>query len=94
MKSNTSAGIFSCNHPLLHKALWTRDYTASIFLCIKNQESYTHLENMYNCCIATYSKERTMFDLDKQIKEVTTQVKKYNEMWINWTITVLEQFKK
>lgn len=35
-----------------------------------------------------------MFDLDKQFKEVTTQVKKYNEMWINWTITVLEQLKK
>lgn len=35
-----------------------------------------------------------MFDLDKQVKEVTSQVKKYNDMWINWTITVLEQFKK
>jgi hypothetical protein len=36
----------------------------------------------------------TMFDLDQQIKEATAQVKKYNEMWINWTITVLEQLKK
>lgn len=35
-----------------------------------------------------------MFDLDKQVKEATAQVKKYNEMWINWTITVLEQLKK
>ena len=39
-------------------------------------------------------KENTMFDFDKQIKEATAQVKKYNEMWINWTITVLEQIKK
>lgn len=35
-----------------------------------------------------------MFDFDKQIKEVTAQVKKYNEMWINWTIAALEQIKK
>jgi hypothetical protein len=39
-------------------------------------------------------KGNTMFEFDKQIKEVTAQVKKYNEMWINWTITVLEQIKK
>ena len=39
-------------------------------------------------------KGHNMFDLDKQFKEVTAQVKKYNEMWINWTITVLEQIKK
>jgi hypothetical protein len=38
--------------------------------------------------------EIIMFDLDKQVKEVVAQVKKYNEMWINWTITVLEQLKK
>jgi hypothetical protein len=41
-----------------------------------------------------YLKEITMFDFDKQVKEVTAQVKKYNDMWINWTITVLEQLKK
>jgi hypothetical protein len=35
-----------------------------------------------------------MFDFDKQIKEATEQVKKLNKMWIDWTITVLEQFKK
>jgi hypothetical protein len=35
-----------------------------------------------------------MFDFDKQMKEVTAQVKKYNEMWINWTIAALEQIKK
>ena len=81
MKSNTSAGIFSCNHPLLHKALWTRDYTASIFLCII-------------AALQHYLMERTMFDLDKQVKEVSAQFKKYNDMWINWTITVLEQLKK
>jgi hypothetical protein len=34
MKSNTSAGIFSCNHPLLHKAIREREYTAPTFLCI------------------------------------------------------------
>jgi hypothetical protein len=49
------------------------------------------------CIIAALQhnlKGNTMFDLDKQFKEVTTQVKKYNDMWINWTITVLEQLKK
>ena len=35
-----------------------------------------------------------MFDFDKQIKEATAQIKKYSDMWIDWTITVLEQFKK
>jgi hypothetical protein len=55
---------------------------------------------MYNCCIATnvasitQFMEKIMFDLDKQVKEVTAQVKKYNDMWINWTITILEQLKK
>ena len=39
-------------------------------------------------------KGNIMIDFDKQFKEVTAQVKKYNEMWINWTITVLEQIKK
>jgi hypothetical protein len=39
-------------------------------------------------------KGNIMIDFDKQLKEVTAQVKKYNEMWINWTITVLEQIKK
>ena len=35
-----------------------------------------------------------MFDFNNQFKEVTEQVKKFNKMWIDWTITVLEQFKK
>ena len=35
-----------------------------------------------------------MFDFNNPLKEVTAQVKKYSEMWIDWTITVLEQFKK
>lgn len=35
-----------------------------------------------------------MFDFDKQVKEVAEQVKKFNKMWIDWTITALEQFKK
>ena len=81
ISSNTSAGIFSCNHPLLHKAIREREYTAPTFLCII-------------VALQHYLKEITMFDLDKQVKEVTAQVKKYNEMWINWTITVLEQLKK
>ena len=44
--------------------------------------------------LLTPIRRNPMFDFDKQLKDVTTQVKKYNEMWINWTITVLEQFKK
>jgi hypothetical protein len=34
------------------------------------------------------------FDFEKQFEEVTAQVKKANKMWIDWTITMLEQFKK
>lgn len=35
-----------------------------------------------------------MFDFNKQFNEATAQVKKVNKMWIDWTIMVLEQFKK
>ena len=51
-----------------------------------------------NCVIyytlLTSIRRNPMFDFDKQIKEATAQAKKYSEMWIDWTITVLEQFKK
>ena len=33
-------------------------------------------------------------DFDKQFKDATEQVKKANKMWIDWTITMLEQLKK
>ena len=35
-----------------------------------------------------------LFDFDKQVKNATEQFKKYNAMWIDWTIMTLEQFKK
>lgn len=68
------------------------------------QNVYKKSQKVYICCTATkcviyYTlltpiRRNPMFDFDKQIKEATAQAKKYSEMWIDWTITVLEQFKK
>ena len=89
MQSNTAAGIFLCNPPLLHLALRTREYTASTFFL--------------NLCIIAasqqYLKERTMFEFEKQYKEAAKkieqaveQIKQVNEFWYNSVLSSLKAF--
>jgi hypothetical protein len=74
--------------------------------CLKLKQKQKKVRDREIYCTATKSviyytqltyRRNPMFDFldfEKQFEEVTAQVKKANKMWIDWTITMLEQFKK
>lgn len=56
---------------------------------------------MYNCCIATYLKEISMFEFEKQYKDavqkfetIAEHIKQANEFWFNAVLSSFKSFTK